>query len=547
MAAASSVKMPTWGKSRRLRGWRPGKSAFMAATWSSGASTSERVEQRREELQQMKVGKELRQLCEEYGLKKTGKKADIVERILEHEEEMLEAETVADEVGARAEEEFVESLRRLTMGKYGPEASPMLHIEAFRRAIEATYRNMWRTVYADLPEGKRGVAVNLDSSGISEAGRKATIEVSAYGDEGELLSTSDDTEAFWSIVTDDGDGAIMRAITRRYKEEMRALAARERAKGMEARLGSLERARVTRVDPETGVVSLELREGIPARLPREEQTPGEELNEGQDIAVTVMQVDESEEPVRVSRAAPEMVVAALEEHVPEMKRGEVEAIQAARIPGKLAKVAVDSPHNVFGNPVHPCLGDNSSRLSRIRKEIGGEKVSIVRWAEKLEDRIRYALHPGILKRIELPASPGQKALVVAPSSSDKGKAIGERAHNRRLAEEIAGISLLIREEWELIRNAAPHDSPAESAPSVGLSGQTHLVELSGDEEVGSPLDNSQGTPLTGSELEEIAVAGLDEDQDGLSEDEDVDSLESVLEGLDSSDEYTGIDIDAAPE
>ena len=85
-------------------------------------------------------------------------------------------------------------------------------------------------------------------------------------------------------------------------------------------------ATVTRVDPEKGIVALDLGKGGEAILPRNEQVPGEVYTEGQMLQVYIVDVVASERGPRVmiSRTHPGLVKRLFELEVPEIYDGTVE-------------------------------------------------------------------------------------------------------------------------------------------------------------------------------------------------------------------------------
>ena len=77
-------------------------------------------------------------------------------------------------------------------------------------------------------------------------------------------------------------------------------------------------ATVTRVDPEKGIVALDLGKGGEAILPHNEQVPGEVYTEGQTLQVYVVDVVSTERGPRVmiSRTHPGLVKRLFELEVP---------------------------------------------------------------------------------------------------------------------------------------------------------------------------------------------------------------------------------------
>ena len=86
--------------------------------------------------------------------------------------------------------------------------------------------------------------------------------------------------------------------------------------------------------------------------------------------------------------------------VPEIASGVVEIRAHARVPGRRAKVAVMS-NDPDLDPVGACVGPEAVRIRRIVAALEGERVDIVPWVGSPARRIKLALAPATVARIEL--------------------------------------------------------------------------------------------------------------------------------------------------
>ena len=151
-------------------------------------------------------------------------------------------------------------------------------------------------------------------------------------------------------------------------------------------------ATVTRVDPEKGIVAVDLGKGGEAILPRNEQVPGETYTEGQVLQVYVVDVVSGDRGARVmiSRTHPGLVKRLFELEVPEIYDGTVEVKAISREAGARTKMAVWSKDaNV--NPVSACIGPHGDRVAAVVEKLGGEKIDIVKWSEDVSEFISAAL------------------------------------------------------------------------------------------------------------------------------------------------------------
>lgn len=103
---------------------------------------------------------------------------------------------------------------------------------------------------------------------------------------------------------------------------------------MQGKAHEIVTARVTRVDPDRGLVALDMGKGE-AILPRSEQVPGEEFFEGQHVQVYVKDVVVTERGPRViiSRTSEQLVKRMFEMEVPEIFDGTVEIRAISREAG----------------------------------------------------------------------------------------------------------------------------------------------------------------------------------------------------------------------
>ncbi len=230
-------------------------------------------------------------------------------------------------------------------------------------------------------------------------------------------------------------------------------------------------ATVTRVDPERGIVAVDMGKGGEAILPRSEQVPGETYEEGQQLMVYVIDVVSGERGPRVmiSRTHPGLVKRLFELEVPEIFDGTVEIKGISREAGIRTKVAVYSRDpNV--NAVSACIGPHGDRVDAVVKSIRGEKVDIVQWSDDVEAYIASALSPAKVTRVEI--LPGEtRACRVTVPDAQLSLAIGNKGLNARLTARLTGYNIDIRPEsgyyGEEEPKAEKNPAPApEEAPAT---------------------------------------------------------------------------------
>ena len=216
---------------------------------------------------------------------------------------------------------------------------------------------------------------------------------------------------------------------------------------IQSRAHDIVQATVTRVDPEKGIVALDLGKGGEAILPRNEQVPGEVYTEGQMLQVYIVDVVASERGPRVmiSRTHPGLVKRLFELEVPEIFDGTVEIKSIAREAGSRTKMAVWAEDPVI-DPIGACVGPKGGRVASVVNELGGEKIDIVKYSEVPEEFIAAALAPSEVLEVTL-LDEGKSCRVIVPDNQ-LSLAIGKEGQNARLAAKLTGYKIDIKPESE---------------------------------------------------------------------------------------------------
>ena len=94
--------------------------------------------------------------------------------------------------------------------------------------------------------------------------------------------------------------------------------------------------------------------------------------------------------------------------------------------------------------VGSCIGNNSSRINAIIKEIKGEKIDIITWNENPKFYIAEALKPCEVIAIELNETERIAKVVVPNEQLSLG--IGKEGQNVRLAARLTGWKIDIKSE-----------------------------------------------------------------------------------------------------
>lgn len=218
-------------------------------------------------------------------------------------------------------------------------------------------------------------------------------------------------------------------------------------------------------------------------------------------------------PIIMSRTATDFVRMLLVDEIPEIRDGFVEIKAIARFPGDLTKVAVYSTDSKI-DPVGTCIGDRAGRIKNIMKEIGGEKIEVIKWDTNPEKFTANALLPAKCERVVF--NRGKNEATVWVSKEQLFVAIGKKGQNVRLACKLTG--------WNIIVNRTEGESPAtvllgiseELANRLKDSGYETIKSIS--EADSKKLSSSAGiSEKEAKELIEMAIQHMKDTQPDVNE------------------------------
>ena len=200
------------------------------------------------------------------------------------------------------------------------------------------------------------------------------------------------------------------------------------------RIGTLISGMVLRFEGPNARVDIGRTEAI---MPAEERIPNERLNLNQRFSFLLKAIEEGPKgkEIILSRADPLFVEKLFAREVPEVSSSNVVIRQIAREPGVRTKIAVASSQSGV-DPVGSCVGQKGVRVQAVTNELGGERVDIIPWSEKVDELIASALSPAENLSVSLDEE-GKVAKVKAPEDQ-LSLAIGKEGQNVRLAAKLSG-------------------------------------------------------------------------------------------------------------
>jgi N utilization substance protein A len=177
-----------------------------------------------------------------------------------------------------------------------------------------------------------------------------------------------------------------------------------------------------------------------AMMPGKEQVPSEDYAPGERIRCLLLEIENSSRgpELILSRASPKFVRRLFELEVAEIADGTVKIEAFAREPGYRTKIAV-STGDPKVDPVGACVGARGARVKSIVRELGGEKIDIIRYFSDPREMVAEALKPAVLRNIVIDDKNHRVGIVV--SEEDLAIAIGKKGQNARLTSRLIGWKL----------------------------------------------------------------------------------------------------------
>ncbi len=230
------------------------------------------------------------------------------------------------------------------------------------------------------------------------------------------------------------------------------------------KLGDVVTGNVHRIESKAIVVDFGKTEGI---LPAREQSPQDSYKQGDLIRAYVCEVKKTPRgpEIILSRAHAGLVKRLFEMEVPEIHDGIVQIKAAAREAGSRTKIAVHSNDDKIDS-VGSCVGVRGQRVKNIVRELGGEKIDIIRHSDDIETYIKSAMSPAELAEIKLNRK--DKSAEILVEDDQLSLAIGKKGQNVRLASKLIGWKLDIRSRSQKI--------PIASLEGVGEKTEALLKE-----------------------------------------------------------------------
>ena len=186
-------------------------------------------------------------------------------------------------------------------------------------------------------------------------------------------------------------------------------------------------------------------EGNELILPKSEQIPSDFYRKGDNVRAVVARVDNQNNNPKIilSRTSPMFLERLFELEVPEISDGLITIKKIARIPGKRAKIAVET-YDERIDPVGACVGVKGSRIHGIVRELRNENIEVIPFTSNIELFIKRALSPARIQDIKLDEE--KRVADVNLKKEEVSLAIGKDGLNIKLASMITEYTINVYRE-----------------------------------------------------------------------------------------------------
>lgn len=182
-----------------------------------------------------------------------------------------------------------------------------------------------------------------------------------------------------------------------------------------------------------------------ATLGSKERVPGEDYAPGERIRCLLLNIEPTARgpELVLSRASVRFVRRLFELEVAEIQDGTVVIEAIAREPGYRTKIAVTSKDPKV-DPVGACVGARGARVKTIVRELGGEKIDIIKYSKDPLELLAESIKPAVPLNIRVDEV--AKRISFQVSEENLSIAIGRRGQNARLTSRLIGWRLDIAKE-----------------------------------------------------------------------------------------------------
>ncbi len=177
--------------------------------------------------------------------------------------------------------------------------------------------------------------------------------------------------------------------------------------------------------------------------------------------------------LELTRTSPKFLEALMASEVPEIDDGVVEIINAARIPGERAKIALKTEQMNI-DPIGAAVGVKGVRINAVSQELAGENIDCIEYSPIPEVFVTRALSPAITQSIKVDAD--EKKAIINITGDQKAKAIGKSGINIRLASMLTGYTIELNEVEGVVERQVDSSEGAEAEKTKDTTALSDLFK-----------------------------------------------------------------------
>ena len=210
-----------------------------------------------------------------------------------------------------------------------------------------------------------------------------------------------------------------------------------------------------------------------ALMPSRDQVPGEDYAPGERIRCFLLKIEATNRgpELILSRSNAKFVLRLFELEVTEIADGTVTIEAFAREPGYRTKIAVSSSDSKV-DPVGACVGARGARVKSIVRELGGEKIDIIRYFADPKEMALEALKPAVPRKVVMDER--NRRMRIEVSEEDLAVAIGRKGQNARLTSKLVGWKIdIVKQEIKAVTMEARQQEAAQGFNQIeGIDDET---------------------------------------------------------------------------
>jgi len=240
------------------------------------------------------------------------------------------------------------------------------------------------------------------------------------------------------------------------------------------KVGSVMLGTVNRIDAEDNThVEIGELKGI---MSLRNRIKGETFKRGDSIRALLRYVSVDPEYglfLELTRTSPKFLEALMASEVPEIDDGLVEIVNAARIPGERAKIALKTEQMNI-DPIGAAVGVKGVRINAVSEELNSENIDCIEYSPIPEVFITRALSPAITQGIKVNVD--DKKAIINITGDQKAKAIGKSGINIRLASMLTGYTIELNEVEGVAERQVDSSDTTEVAKTTDTSALADLFK-----------------------------------------------------------------------